>query len=98
MLNAWPPFEQALKTFRDAARNAGRNPDTLQVVIRANVRPDAPAGDQRRPLTGSSAQIAEDLARLRGLGVSHVFWDMNFSGTSVADQLRLLEHLRKAAG
>jgi len=97
VLNAWPPFEQALKAFHDAARNAGRDPDKLQVVVRANVRPDAPAADQRKPLTGSTDQIAEDLTRLRGLGVNHVFWDMNFSGTSADDQLRLLESLKKAS-
>ena len=44
------------------------------------------------------AQVAADLARLRGLGVSHVFWDMNFASTSVDEQLRLLEPLRKALG
>ena len=99
VLFAWSPFEQIVTAFRDAARAAGRDPGQLQIVVRANVTPGREAETGAHPpLTGSLAQVAADLARLRGLGVSHVFWDMNFAATSVDEQLRLLEPLRKALG
>jgi len=98
VLFAWEPFEQVVAAFRSAAQAAGRDPGKLQVVVRANVRPGQPAGEQRTPLTGPMEQVAEDLARLRGLGVNHVFWDMNFAGTSPDEQVRLLEPLMKAMG
>ncbi len=98
VLFAWEPFEQIVSSFRSAAHAAGRDPTALQVVVRANVTPEQPAGDPRAPLTGPLAKVADDLARLRGLGVNHVFFDMNFAQTPVGEQLRLLEPMRKALG
>lgn len=98
VLFAWQPFEQTVNAFRDAARKAGRDPAKLQIVARANVRPDVPAPDPRPPLVGAMEQIAEDFARLREMGVNHVFFDMNFGGASPDEQIRLLEPLRKALG
>ena len=87
-----------MNAFRDTARKAGRDPAKLQIVARVNARPDAPAPAPRPPLVGAMEQIAEDFARLRGLGVNHVFFDMNFAGTPADEQLRLLAPLRKAFG
>ncbi len=99
VLSAWEPFEQTVNTFQAAARAAGRDPAQLQIVVRGNVRPGrAPAADPRPPLTGTMTHVAEDFARLRALGVTHVFFDMNFASTSVDEQLRLLEPLKKALG
>ena len=95
---AWQVFEDGLAAFRDATRKAGRNPGDLQVIIRVNARPDASAPDGRPPLVGAMDQIAEDFARLKSMGVNHVFYDMNFGGATADDQIRLLEPLRKALG
>jgi probable F420-dependent oxidoreductase len=99
VLFAWEPFEAAVKSFRAAAAAAGREAGKLQVVIRANVVPGRPSdAPQRQPLTGDFAQIRDDFARLRTLGVTHVFYDMNFAATPVDEQIRLFEPLQKAIG
>ena len=98
VLSAWDRFEPGLKAVREATQAAGRDPAKLQIIVRANIRPDQPTGEKRAPLTGSFDQIAEDFARLKSLGIHHVFYDMNFAGTSVDEQLRLLEPLKKALG
>jgi probable F420-dependent oxidoreductase len=82
--------------FREAAKAAGRDPDTLTVVARANVpiTPD-PLGDDRPFLGGSPRQIADDIARLEGKGVDHVLF-ANGATTDIESELRLLAELRSA--
>ena len=95
---AWDALEQALATFRQAARAAGRDPDRLLIVVRANNQvSEQPLPEPRTPCSGTAEQIAQDLARLRAMGVNHVFFDLNFVETPVDVQLRLLERLRVAA-
>jgi probable F420-dependent oxidoreductase len=98
VIGAWDFFEQTVAAFRKAAQAAGRDPEQLQIIARANVAPGQAASAPRAPLTGSMEQVAEDIARLRSLRITHVFFDMNFAGTSVDAQLRLLEPLKKALG
>ncbi len=63
---------------RTAAEEAGRDPASLQIIVRGLVRlTGAHAGD-RAPLTGSVAQISTDLADLEAQGVDEVFVDLNF--------------------
>jgi probable F420-dependent oxidoreductase len=88
-------LEQSINSFHNAARAAGRDPSKVQIVVRTN----GSATEGRRPLlTGSVEQMTEDLARLRGLGVNHVFLDLNFGATPVDEQLKVMEQLRRAAG
>ncbi len=92
----WSAFEGAVDRFRRAARAAGRDPDALPIVARTNTAPgDDPAPDPRPPLSGSYAQVAEDLRRLADLGVTEVFFDMNRFGLTVDEQFRRLERLRQ---
>lgn len=91
---AWQSLQDRIKLYQDAVRAAGRDPSSAQVVIRANLTPGGTTG---QPLAGSAEQIKEDLAQLRALGVSHVFWDMNFASTPVDDQINWLAPLRRAA-
>jgi hypothetical protein len=58
---------------------------------------DAPAVEPRTPLSGSQAQIVDDLDRLRALGVNEVFFDMNRFPITIDQQFRLLDRLRTAA-
>ncbi len=91
----WGAFERTLGLFRSAARTAGRDPETLAIVARTNTSPsDAPGADPRPLLTGSHGQVADDLRRLRALGVTEVFFDMNRFGMTLDEQFRLLEPLR----
>ena len=60
---------------RDAAREAGRDPDAVRVVSRGVVR----AGSaEDRPLAGSYEKIRADAARLAEAGVTEVFYDLNW--------------------
>ncbi len=82
--------------FRQAAREAGRDPAGLTVVVRANVplTPESLASD--RPfLGGSPRQVAEDLARLEPAAVDEVFFS-NREADDLDTEVRLLEELRAA--
>ena len=56
----------SIETVRAGAREAGRDPDALQIVV-------------RRPLHGTQEQFLDDLAALRAQGVTEVILDLNFS-------------------
>ncbi|MFK3982416.1 TIGR03619 family F420-dependent LLM class oxidoreductase [Micromonospora sp. NPDC050397] len=82
--------------FRGAARAAGRDPDTLTVVARANVSiTSRPVDRDRQFLGGSPDQIADDLAKLRGNGVDHVFL-ANMTATDIDEEIDLLGRIRTA--
>jgi probable F420-dependent oxidoreductase len=63
---------------RSAAEKAGRDPASLQVVVRGLVRLGDAGGPDRAPLTGSAEQIRDDFADLEAKGVDEVFIDLNF--------------------
>jgi probable F420-dependent oxidoreductase len=85
--------------FREAARAAGRDADSLPVIARANVPiTDEPLGDDRPFLGGSPEQIATDLGRLAAHGIDEVLF-ANIAATGDVDaEVRLLDRLRSAAG
>ena len=83
--------------IREAAGQAGRDPDALRFIVRAVItlaeqpdeRPD------RRPLRGSVAQVRNDVAELQAQGVTEVFIDLNFDpavGSPDADPGRAMAH------
>jgi probable F420-dependent oxidoreductase len=66
---------------REAASDAGRDPAKLRIICRGVVRHGEPATDdrgRRRLLSGSHAQIREDVAWLAAQGVTEVFYDLNW--------------------
>jgi probable F420-dependent oxidoreductase len=88
-------LEAIVNRFRAAALTAGRDPDTLKVVVRANVPiTDSLINDNRPFLGGSPKQIARDLARVRDLKVDHVFF-VNLAQPPLDDQVRLLDLLQQ---
>ena len=69
-----------VETVRDGAREAGRDPDALRIVVRGLVDlVDDDPGGQRRPLQGTREQVLDDLHALRAQGVTEVFFDLNLS-------------------
>jgi len=86
-------LEGSLGVWRDAARGAGHDPEALPVVLRVNGDVTERPADRRSPATGSPEQVAEDLDRLDGMGVQHVFWAM---GAPVDEQLDRLAGLQGA--
>jgi hypothetical protein len=71
----------SIETVRDGAREAGRDPDAVQIVVRGVVDlvDHDPPGSQRRPLHGTREQVLGDLAALGAQGVTEVFLDLNLS-------------------
>lgn len=70
----------SIETVREGAREAGRDPDALRILVRGLVDlVDEDPGGQRRPLHGTREQVLDDLAALRAQGVTEVFLDLNFS-------------------
>ncbi|MGZ4495717.1 MAG: LLM class flavin-dependent oxidoreductase, partial [Nocardioides sp.] len=69
-----------VETVREGAREAGRDPAALRVLVRGLVDlVDRDPGNERLPLHGTREQVIDDLAALRARGVTEVFLDLNFS-------------------
>lgn len=72
-------IDQDIEVIKQAARDAGRDPEALRFITRGVVAV-APAGaDDRRPLTGSFEEIRADIDVLGSRGVTEVFIDLNFN-------------------
>jgi probable F420-dependent oxidoreductase len=64
----------AVRTVKDAAAAAGRDPDALRLVCRGVVV----VGPRKGLLTGSLDEIRADLPALASQGITEVFADLNF--------------------
>jgi probable F420-dependent oxidoreductase len=71
-------IDRPIATVRQAAEQAGRDPDALRFVCRGPLRLGPPGAADRRPLTGSVEQVRGDLEDLRAQGVTEVFLDLNW--------------------
>ena len=67
-------IDEPIGVVRQAASEAGRDPDELRFVCRGVVKAAAP----RAPLAGSFDEIRSDLDDLAGKGVTETFVDLNF--------------------
>ena len=69
--------------MRAGAREAGRDPGAVQIVV-------------RRRLDGPRDEVLDDLEDLRALGVTEAFLDLNLSGGDVTPEQaeRVLEAFR----
>ncbi len=73
-------------TVRDGAREAGRDPDAVRVLVRAVVDlVDDDPGPGRRPFHGTREQVLDDVAALGEQGVTEVFADPNLSPRVVGE-------------
>ena len=80
------------------AAAAGRDPDTLQMIVRANVEISGkPLSGERAIFTGSLDQIKEDVIACREIGAHELFYDPVFSpgAQSLSEWLTVMEQLRK---
>lgn len=76
--------------------SAGRDPATIELLVRANVELfDRPLGDDRVIFTGTLEQVAEDVAATRAIGATELMFDATLDPgvASAADILRLMEVL-----
>jgi probable F420-dependent oxidoreductase len=70
---------EMFEAIRSAAREEGRDPAGLQLVIRANVSLSSRPleEDDRAEFTGSTAQLASDIAATRELAASELIMDVS---------------------
>lgn len=105
--NGWFPVGVPLSAIagmfegiKGMAKDAGRDPAALELIVRANVEfSDAPLGEGRADFTGSLEQIVGDVAATRKLGAAEIVFDVQFSPgvETVDDILARMEQLRQAA-
>ena len=89
-------MSEMFESIRAAAAEAGRDPDGLELLVRANVELfDRPLGDDRMIFTGTLEQVGADVAATREMGATELMFDATFDPgvESVADILSLMEVL-----
>jgi probable F420-dependent oxidoreductase len=92
-----PVMKQMMDSIKTMAREAGRNPDEIEVIVRANVYETPQKLGENRPLFhGSRDQIAADLAATRDLGVAEIFIDIGSSpeAQSLTGFMSTMEQMR----
>jgi probable F420-dependent oxidoreductase len=71
---------QMFEGIKGMARDAGRDPSALELIVRANVEfSGAPIRKDRADFTGTLEQIADDVVATRKLGVAELLFDVQFS-------------------
>ncbi|HET7875585.1 MAG TPA: LLM class F420-dependent oxidoreductase [Methylomirabilota bacterium] len=84
-------MQAAVKRLRDMAAQASRDPRSLTITFKAPLKFDAGAGTDRALLTGSPAQISQDLSAYVAAGVEHFVFD--FTVPTVPEMLEVLERV-----
>lgn len=105
MANGWNPvgipvdgMAQMFGTVKQMAKDAGRDPSSLELVVRANLEiTDKPLPKERWIFSGNMDQIKEDLAGCRSIGADEVHFDPTFSpgAQSLERWLTLMEQMHK---
>ena len=86
---------QMFGAMKQMAKEAGRNPSSLQMVVRANVHlTDKPLGKDRALFAGTLQQIKEDVAACQRIGAHEIIFDVTFLAQSLDDWLDLMAQLR----
>jgi probable F420-dependent oxidoreductase len=85
-------IDEPIAVVRQAAADAGRDPDELRFVCRGVVRVGAP----RAPLAGSVGEIRADLDDLATKGVTETFVDLNFDPEIGSPEVDSAASMRRA--
>jgi probable F420-dependent oxidoreductase len=92
---------QMFEEMKATAKEFGRDPAVLELLVRANIELTAvPIQSERAEFTGTLAQIAEDIAATRKIGANEIVFDVQFAPrvNTTADILSGMEQLRRIAG
>jgi probable F420-dependent oxidoreductase len=91
---------QMFHGMKEMAREAGRDPAALELIVRANIElSDSKIDKDRADFTGALDQIAGDVTAVRKLGAAELLFDVQFSpGVEIADDiLARMEQLLRVA-
>jgi probable F420-dependent oxidoreductase len=95
-----PAMQQMWDAIKGMARDAGRNPDDLKLIVRANFsfQPQM-MGEGRMIFTGSDQEIKDDIKAVRELGADEIEFDPTTGGNgeTIRDWLDSMEKLRELA-
>ena len=95
---SWDWLREQTTKLKEVARRAGRNPDSLQTVLRTFLAvSDQPRGADGWLFTGTMAQIKDDTKRAAELGVTHIVMDLQFSIGELDPMMQALHRLRELA-
>jgi probable F420-dependent oxidoreductase len=106
MADGWNPvaiptegMAQMFDGIKQQAKEAGRDPSSLKMIVRANLDiTEKPLGKERTIFAGTLEEVKEDLAACSKIGAHEVFLDPTFSagGQSLDRWLALMEQFRKS--
>jgi probable F420-dependent oxidoreductase len=96
-----PAMTQMWQGIQSIAKEAGRDPSKLQLVVRANfsIAPE-PAPEGRFIFTGSEEQIKQDIADVRDMGADELHFDptTGAQGETAQGWFESIERIRELAG
>ena len=80
---------QMFDGIKSMAKETGRDPVKLELIVRANVELSCtPIEKDRADFTGTLEQIAKDVAATRQLGAAELLFDVQFSpGVETVDEM-----------
>ncbi len=104
MANGWMPvaipldgMAAMITELRRMAKDAGRDPQSLEVIVGANISVTVnPLGGDRAIFAGSVEQIKSDIAATKQLGANEIFF-ISFAEDSMRDLLADMERFRRLA-
>jgi probable F420-dependent oxidoreductase len=107
MANGWNPagipvegMRQMFAGIQQMAKEAGRDPSELSMIVRANLYITEQAIQKDRPIfAGSLEQVHEDLAACEKIGAAETFMEIGFTpgGQSLSNWEKLLEEFKPGA-
>jgi probable F420-dependent oxidoreductase len=93
-------LENTIKTIKDAANKTNKNPDNFNIILLTypNIV-DSKSASQRFPLTGTIDQVADDMQRIKQMGIDHIIFGYNFIpiGRDVDKMIDITKQLSKFA-
>jgi len=90
-----PGMDQMFGAIRGMAKQAGRDPSQLEMIVRANLHiTDKPVANDRPVFHGTIEQIRQDVAECSRIGAHEVIFDATFQEKTLPGWLRMMEACR----
>jgi probable F420-dependent oxidoreductase len=97
-----PAVPEMFAQIKQMAAQAGRDPEAMELVFRANIElTDKPLDDPRPEFKGTFAQVVEDLGAVRALGATELLvdpWPSSASVRKPEDWMKLAGAVRESLG
>jgi probable F420-dependent oxidoreductase len=95
-----PAVGPMFASIKAMVKEAGRNPDAFELIVRGNLEITAsPISENRASFTGTMEQIAEDIHATSKLGAAELVIDVQFSANvkTEADVMNRMEEIKRIA-